>query len=224
MTDDRRVGRDERTVHRADRCPDDDFRADLGLEQGADHADLDGAEHTAAAEHECDRTVRHRIILASVRSEIMSKPGATLAVGSADRQRKLLRRAQPYHARVFVGEQAQRCEQGLAQDGAEHDEFEHAHRLAARDHVVDLHFGQGQRARGVGVQIVQDLGSVDRAQRGNHVGQLIAGRRLRLDEPTALGHELVGGRAGIPPRVGVAIGVPGRRDGVVGDTEQIMGL
>jgi hypothetical protein len=65
-TDDRqrRVGGDERTVHRPDRRSHDDFRLDLGLEQGSDHADFDGAEHAAATEYECDRTIRHRIILA----------------------------------------------------------------------------------------------------------------------------------------------------------------
>ena len=48
----RRVGRHERAVDGADRGAHDHVGRDAGLGQGPEHADLVGAEHTPAAEHE----------------------------------------------------------------------------------------------------------------------------------------------------------------------------
>jgi hypothetical protein len=45
-------GRDEHPVDRADRRADHQIRLDPGLGQGAQHANLAGAEQAAAAEHE----------------------------------------------------------------------------------------------------------------------------------------------------------------------------
>ena len=44
--------RDHRAVERADAGAEHEVRDDAALEEGAQHADLDGAEHAAAAEHE----------------------------------------------------------------------------------------------------------------------------------------------------------------------------
>ena len=48
----RRVRRDESAIERTDRRANDEVGADVGLQERAQHADLDGAEQTATAEHE----------------------------------------------------------------------------------------------------------------------------------------------------------------------------
>jgi hypothetical protein len=49
----RRLCRDRRAVDRADRRAEHEVGRDAALQQGAQHADLVGAERSAAAEHEC---------------------------------------------------------------------------------------------------------------------------------------------------------------------------
>jgi hypothetical protein len=54
------VGRDGRAVDRADRGADDQVGLDAVLQQRAEHADLGGAQHPAATEHECRGSRRGR--------------------------------------------------------------------------------------------------------------------------------------------------------------------
>ena len=60
LLDDAEVGLagDQGAVEGADAGAEHQVRDDAALEQRAQHADLDGAEHAAAAEHECGRHTR----------------------------------------------------------------------------------------------------------------------------------------------------------------------
>ena len=62
-----RVGGDQRAVDRADRGAEHQVGPDAGPEQGAQHAHLDRAEHSPAAEHERHRTAAMPFILARAR-------------------------------------------------------------------------------------------------------------------------------------------------------------